>query len=110
MTQKQRQKHIADNAVEQKRLMGGTEKEKSGPTPDGLGEWEGGTAALKGSRTWVSEKLHPSRTASNKNTSGKSSSDVVEHSVDFYHGKKRDPHYAERVAAEVKIIDTPPIA
>jgi hypothetical protein len=68
-------------------------------TSDKLGLCEGGIQALKGAINWVSLKSRATRTASFKNTSGKSSSDVVERSVDFYHGKKRDPRYAERVAA-----------
>lgn len=72
-------------------------------SPDTLGLWEGGIQALKGAINWVSLKSRATRTASFKNTSGKSSSDVVERSVDFYHGKKRDPHYAERVAAAEKV-------
>jgi len=40
------------------------------PTPDGLGEWQGGPAALKGAPNWVSLKSHASRTASAKNTPG----------------------------------------
>jgi len=40
------------------------------PTPDGLGEWQGGITALKGAPNWVSLKSHATRTASAKNTPG----------------------------------------
>ena len=43
---------------------------KSEPTPDGLGLWEGGRAALKGVGNWVSLKSHASRTGDTKNTPG----------------------------------------
>lgn len=66
MTAKQTAKHIADRQPQPY-----VEKPAfAEPTPDGLGAWEGGTAALKGSRSWVSEKSHASRTADAKNTPG----------------------------------------
>jgi hypothetical protein len=40
------------------------------PTPDGLGEWQGGITALKGAPNWVGLKSRASRTASAKNTPG----------------------------------------
>jgi hypothetical protein len=70
MTQKQQDKHIADNAAEQQQLLEGTEKPTAEPTPDGLGNWEGGLAALKGSNRWVAEKEHTSRTGDTKNKPG----------------------------------------
>lgn len=39
-------------------------------TPDALGLWEGGTAALKGVANWVALKSRPTRTADNKNAHG----------------------------------------
>ena len=47
-----------------------SELEAAEPTPDGLGAWQGGTAALKGANNWVSLKSRASRTASAKNTPG----------------------------------------
>jgi hypothetical protein len=70
MSETQRLKHIADAAAtlaEHNSLNTSAEPET---TPDGLGQWEGGTAALKGSRTWVSEKSHATRTADSKNAPG----------------------------------------
>ena len=39
-------------------------------SPDGLGTWEGGTAALKTNNRWVADKSHSSRTVSAKNQPG----------------------------------------
>jgi hypothetical protein len=100
MTEKQRLKHIADR--EPKPVTEGSSLDAAKATPDGLGEWQGGIQALKGAINWVSRKSHPSRTGDFKRTSGKSSSDVVERSAEFYHGKKRDPRYAERAAEEAR--------
>ena len=70
MTQKQHDKHIADNQAEQKRMLEGTETQDAGPTFDGLGKWEGGRAALLGSNRWVLEKEHAQRTGDGKNRPG----------------------------------------
>lgn len=67
MSEKQRLKHIADNKAEQALLLYGTDKPEAEPTPDGLGKWEGGTQALKGSNRWVSERSHAQRTGDSKN-------------------------------------------
>jgi hypothetical protein len=77
-------------------------------SPDKLGEWKGGTQALKGEKNWVGLKSKPTRTADRKNTPSRISSDDYEKSVDFYHGKKRDPRYTERTAvpAPTDNIDT----
>lgn len=69
MSEKQRLKHIADREAAQNPVVTeGSSLAGAEPTPDGLGTWEGGTAALKGSKTWVSEKSHSQRTGDSKNT------------------------------------------
>src|ERR1700678_2872436 len=80
MTQKQHAKHIAD-AMPQP-LLRATELEPVEPTPDGLGTWEGGKEALKGSRSWVSEKSHASRTGDTKNKPGTDYATKVTHRQD----------------------------
>ena len=69
MTQRQKDKHHAEKFAVCK-LVEGSSLDEAAESPDGLGAWEGGTAALKGSRTWVSENSHPSRTADAKNAPG----------------------------------------
>jgi hypothetical protein len=55
-----------------------------GPSPDGLGLWEGGPQELKSAPNWVALKSRATRTADWKNTPGKSGHEVVERSADWY--------------------------
>lgn len=82
MTQKQRDKHIVDNAAEQKHLLEGTDSPAAEPTPDGLGTWEGGPVALKGSPRWAAEKSKPTRTANTKNIPGTDYASKITHRQD----------------------------
>ena len=74
MTAKQKAKHIADKQPIVKISVGTT------LTPDGLGLWKGG---LPKSSTLLQRK-RPTQFASNKNTPGKSSSEVVERSPEYF--------------------------
>ena len=80
MSEKQRLKHIAD--VQPKFLTATSELDAAEPTPDGLGAWEGGRAALRGSGSWVAEKNHSSRTANSKNTPGVEYATKITHRQD----------------------------
>ena len=79
MTAKQKAKHIADKQPIVKISVGTT------LTPDGLGLWKGG---LPKSSTLLQRK-RPTQFASNKDTPGKSSSEVVEHSAEWLRGGRR---------------------
>lgn len=89
MSEAQKLKHTADRETRQN---AGVAAAYSDPTkssldaaassPDGLGAWEGGTAALKGSRSWVSEKSHAQRTADAKNTPGIDYASKITHRQD----------------------------
>lgn len=71
MTMKQRDKHNADKfAVENEKFVEGSSLDGAEPTPDGLGTWKGGTAALKSAPNWVSQKSHATNTGDAKNTHG----------------------------------------
>ena len=63
----------------------GSPEHRCCPTPDGLGLWKGG---LPKSSTLLQRK-RPTQFASNKNTPGKSSSEVVEHSAEWLRGGRR---------------------
>lgn len=69
MTAKQKAKHLTDAAAKiltpEKSSL-----EAAEPTPDGLGPWEGGTAALKGANNWVSLKSRATRFADAKRAPG----------------------------------------
>jgi hypothetical protein len=58
----------------------GSPEHRCCPTPDGLGLWKGG---LPKSSTLLQRK-RPTQFASNKNTPGKSSSEVVERSPEYF--------------------------
>jgi hypothetical protein len=73
MSKKQRRKHIDDSMPKVELVSEHSELDAAEPTPDGLGTWEGGRAALKGSPSWVSEKSHSTRTADAKNEPGTNS-------------------------------------
>jgi hypothetical protein len=47
-----------------------SELDAAEPTPDGLGEWQGGPAALKGAPNWVSLKSRATRFADAKRAPG----------------------------------------
>lgn len=79
MTIKQKLQHLAD-----KQPQPYVEPVTIGPTPDGLGLWEGGPNELKGAKNWVSLKSRPTRTGDFKNTPGKSGSQIVERSTDYF--------------------------
>ena len=84
MSEKQRAKHIADreaaNSPEtypvSSSLLG------ADPTPDGLGAYEGGPLAMRGSNRWVSEKSHASRTGDSKNAPGTDYASKITHRQD----------------------------
>jgi hypothetical protein len=80
MTQKQHDKHLADRMPQQ--LTKASELDAAEPTPDGLGAWEGGQAALKGSNTWVSQKSHSQRTGDSKNAPGTDYASKITHRQD----------------------------
>lgn len=82
MSQKQRAKHIADKQPVAIIPVG------TALTPDGLGRWKGG---LPKSSTLLQRKV-PTQFASNKNTPGKSSNEIVERSADYF----------KRIAEEAK--------
>ena len=69
MTDKQRLKHIADRQPQP--LTEGSSLYAAEPTPDGLGTWEGGTAALKCvNNDWVSRKSRANALAEQKHMTG----------------------------------------
>jgi len=70
MTLKQHDKHLLRGQYLEEMTSNGSILDAAGPTPDGLGTWEGGPVALKGSPRWVAEKSHSSRTGNAKNTPG----------------------------------------
>ena len=82
MTQKQKNKHSLDRAD---KFLVEAIVVPTGPTPDGLGRWKGG---LKRSSTLLQRK-RATQFASNKNTPGKSSSEVVEPSAEWLRGGRR---------------------
>ena len=82
MTAKQTSKHITDSAAKILTPTSGSSLYAAASSPDGLGAWDGGTAALKGSRSWVSEKSHASRTAAAKNTPGTDYASKITHRQD----------------------------
>jgi len=52
------------------KLVETSELDAAASTPDGLGTWEGGTAALKGAPNWVSLKSRATRFADAKRAPG----------------------------------------
>jgi hypothetical protein len=64
MSEKQRLKHIADRQPQP--LTEGSELDAAGPTPDGLGAWNGG----KAHRSIDGAKAKPQRTGDTKNKPG----------------------------------------
>jgi hypothetical protein len=80
MTDKQRQKHIADR--EPKPIAEGSSLDAAEPTPDGLGTWEGGTAALKGVNSWVSLKSAANAKGDNKHATGTEYASKITHRQD----------------------------
>jgi hypothetical protein len=80
MTAKQKAKHITDSAAQI--LHAHSCLSPADPTPDGLGEWRGGTQALKSSNRWVAEKSHSNCTGDAKNTPGIDYASKITHRQD----------------------------
>jgi hypothetical protein len=65
--ERRRFKHMCQNGPNVK-LVEGSSLDAAEPTPDGLGEWQGGVE--KGAANWVSLKSRATRLASGKNAHG----------------------------------------
>lgn len=73
MTQKQKDKHIADKAALKaapEYFPVASSLESTGSSPDGLGVWEGGRNEIKGANNWVALKSRATRTADAKHAPG----------------------------------------
>ena len=68
MTAKQKLKHITDRIVPAIDNIAASSLDAAESTPDGLGEWQGGIAALKSSTLGLKAKAQ--RTGDRKNTPG----------------------------------------
>ena len=82
MTDKQRLKHIKDDSRYYV-TPEGSSLDAAEPTPDGLGEWQGGPVALKCvNNDWVSRKSRANALAEQKHVTGTDYATKITHRQD----------------------------